>query len=53
MMIYNVSSENYLNFLISNPVMNSFIVYRYNFNDEEIVEYYISFLKSLSLKLNP
>lgn len=32
--------------------MNSIIVHKFDFSDEEIMAYYISFLKTLSLKLN-
>ncbi len=32
--------------------MNNIIVHKFDFSDEEITAYYISFLKTLSLKLN-
>lgn len=32
--------------------MNSIIVHKFDFSDEEVMAYYISFLKTLSLKLN-
>jgi protein CLEC16A len=32
--------------------LNDIIVYKFDFSDEEIVSYYISFLKTLSFKLN-
>ncbi len=32
--------------------MNDIIVHKFDFTDEEILAYYISFLKTLSLKLN-
>ncbi len=41
-----------LDFLLSNNHINNIIVHKFDFNDEEIMAYYISFLKTLSLKLN-
>ncbi|XP_053785182.1 protein CLEC16A isoform X7 [Desmodus rotundus] len=41
-----------LNYLLSNNYVNSIIVHKFDFSDEEIMAYYISFLKTLSLKLN-
>uniref|UniRef100_A0A8C9TAH1 C-type lectin domain containing 16A n=1 Tax=Scleropages formosus TaxID=113540 RepID=A0A8C9TAH1_SCLFO len=40
------------NYLLSNNHVNSIIVHKFDFSDEEIMAYYISFLKTLSLKLN-
>lgn len=39
-------------YLLSNNHVNSIIVHKFDFTDEEITAYYISFLKTLSLKLN-
>uniref|UniRef100_A0A669EX12 C-type lectin domain containing 16A n=1 Tax=Oreochromis niloticus TaxID=8128 RepID=A0A669EX12_ORENI len=39
-------------YLLSNNHVNSIIVHKFDFSDEEIMAYYISFLKTLSLKLN-
>lgn len=39
-------------YLLSNNHVNQIIVHKFDFNDEEITAYYISFLKTLSLKLN-
>lgn len=39
-------------YLLSNNYVNSIIVHKFDFSDEEIMAYYISFLKTLSLKLN-
>lgn len=41
-----------LDYLLSNNHVNSIIVHKFDFSDEEIMAYYISFLKTLSLKLN-
>lgn len=38
-------------YLLSNNYINDLIVHRFDFADEELLTYYISFLKSLSLKL--
>ena len=39
-------------YLLSNNHVNSLIVLRLDFSDEEVLAYYISFLKTLSFKLN-
>ena len=41
-----------LDYLLSNNLVNRIIVYKFDFTDEEITAYYISFLKTLSFKLN-
>lgn len=33
-------------------MLNSFIEYEYDFSDEEIVDYYVNFLKSLALRMD-
>lgn len=47
-----VSSFLITDYLLSNNHVNSIIVHKFDFSDEEIMAYYISFLKTLSLKLN-
>lgn len=39
-------------YLLSNNHINSIIVHKFDFSDEEVLAYYISFLKTLSFKLN-
>ncbi len=39
-------------YLLSNNYINDLITHRFDFSNEEVLGYYISFLKSLSLKLN-
>lgn len=41
-----------MNYLLSHSVMQDLIMYLYDFTDEEIVDYYISFLKSLALRID-
>ncbi|XP_072838892.2 protein CLEC16A isoform X3 [Pogona vitticeps] len=48
----NIRHETSLYYLLSNNYVNSIIVHKFDFSDEEIMAYYISFLKTLSLKLN-
>lgn len=48
----NISNETSLYYLLSNNHINAIIVHRFDFSDEEVMAYYISFLKTLSLKLN-
>lgn len=38
---------------MSNNHVNSIIVHKFDFSDEDVMGYYILFLKTLSLKLNP
>ena len=42
----------FLDYLLSNNHVNSIIVLKLDFSDEEVLAYYISFLKTLSFKLN-
>lgn len=37
---------------MSNNYVNTIITHKFDFSDEEIMAYYVSFLKTLSLKLN-
>lgn len=48
----NIKNETSLYYLLSNNHINSIIVHKFDFSDEEILAYYISFLKTLSFKLN-
>lgn len=43
---------NISDYLLSNNHVNSIIVHKFDVSDEEVMAYYISFLKTLSLKLN-
>lgn len=51
-MIQNIKSETAIYYLFSNNYINELISYQFDFSDEEVLAYYISFLKTLSLKLN-
>ena len=48
----NLSSQNSIFYLLSNNHINDLIVHRFDFSDEELLSYYISFLKTLSFKVN-
>ncbi|XP_032779218.2 protein CLEC16A homolog isoform X3 [Daphnia magna] len=48
----NIRIETSLYYLLSNNHVNCIIVHKFDFSDEEVMAYYISFLKTLSLKLN-
>ncbi|XP_071535234.1 protein CLEC16A homolog isoform X2 [Panulirus ornatus] len=48
----NIKNETSLYYLLSNNHVNSIIVHKFDFSDEEVMAYYISFLKTLSFKLN-
>ena len=47
-----ISTSPLTDYLLSNNHVNSIIVHKFDFSDEEIMAYYLSFLKTLSLKLN-
>lgn len=48
----NIRNETSIYYLLSNNHINSIIVLKLDFSDEEVLAYYISFLKTLSFKLN-
>ncbi|XP_040297120.1 protein CLEC16A [Bufo bufo] len=52
MLFENINHETSLYYLLSNNHVNSIIVHKFDFSDEEIMGYYICFLKTLSVKLN-
>ncbi|EDV93494.1 protein CLEC16A homolog [Drosophila grimshawi] len=49
----NIRKETSLYYLLSNNHVNSIMVHKFDFSDEDVMGYYILFLKTLSLKLNP
>jgi protein CLEC16A len=50
--VQNLTDETTVYTLLSNNHINELIVHRFDFHDEELMAYYISFLKALSLRLN-
>lgn len=51
--IQNVRSETGIFFLFSNNHINNIVSVRFDYDDEEVLGYYISFLKAISLQLTP
>eukprot|EP00210_Caulerpa_lentillifera_P005557 g5316.t1 len=51
-MISNMRKETSVFYLFSNNHINNIIQLDFDFSDEEVLAFYISFLKSISLKLN-
>ncbi|XP_077238440.1 CLEC16A-like protein isoform X3 [Tasmannia lanceolata] len=51
-MIQNLKSEHAIYYIFSNEHINYFITYSFDFHNEEILSYYISFLRAISGKLN-
>jgi protein CLEC16A len=51
--IQNVKSETGIFFLFSNNHINNIVELEFDFEDDEVLGYYVSFLKTISLKLNP
>ena len=47
-----MATPTHTDYLLSNNHINSIIVLKLDFSDEEVLAYYISFLKTLSFKLN-
>ncbi|KMZ62321.1 hypothetical protein ZOSMA_474G00130 [Zostera marina] len=51
-MIQNLASEHAIYYIFSNEHINSLISYSFDFRNEELLSYYISFLRAISGKLN-
>ncbi|KAI4344477.1 hypothetical protein L6164_011698 [Bauhinia variegata] len=51
-MIQNLQSEHSIYYMFSNEHTNYLITYSFDFRNEEILSYYISFLRAISGKLN-
>eukprot|EP01134_Creolimax_fragrantissima_P007009 CFRG7009T1 len=49
----NIRNESSLYYFMSNNYINNVITHKYDFSNEEILAYYISFLKTLSFRLTP
>lgn len=52
MLVQNIRRDTSLYYLFSRNYVNQLIATQFDWNDEEILGYYISFLKSLALRLN-
>ncbi|KAF2309881.1 hypothetical protein GH714_005477 [Hevea brasiliensis] len=51
-MIQNLKSEHAIYYMFSNEHINFLITYTFDFHNEELLSYYISFLRAISGKLN-
>ncbi|KAL4564337.1 hypothetical protein LXL04_028397 [Taraxacum kok-saghyz] len=51
-MIQNLKSDHSIYYLFSNEHINALITYSFDFRNEELLSYYISFLRAISGKLN-
>ncbi|WCJ42307.1 Protein TRANSPARENT TESTA 9 [Euphorbia peplus] len=51
-MIQNLKSENAIYYMFSNEHINFLISYKFDFRNEELLSYYISFLRAISGKLD-
>ncbi|GLT97385.1 hypothetical protein SLE2022_149520 [Rubroshorea leprosula] len=51
-MIQNLKSEHAIYYMFSNEHVNYLITYTFDFRNEELLSYYISFLRAISGKLN-
>ena len=52
-MILNIKRDTSIFYLFSNNHLNNILQLDFDFSDEEVLAFYISFLKSISLKLTP
>lgn len=53
MLIQNIEMKTRMFYLLGNPFLNQLILYDFDFQkDDELVDYYVNFLKSLSIKLD-
>ncbi|GAM27116.1 hypothetical protein SAMD00019534_102910 [Acytostelium subglobosum LB1] len=51
-LVENLRSQMSIYYLLSNNYINEIIIHKFDFSIEEVLDYYISFLKALSLKLD-
>ncbi|KAJ5078311.1 hypothetical protein M0811_05099 [Anaeramoeba ignava] len=51
-MFENIKTQSAIYYLLSNNHINSIIEHEFDFSDDEVLAYYITLLKALSLKLN-
>ncbi|KAJ1699995.1 hypothetical protein LUZ63_008507 [Rhynchospora breviuscula] len=51
-MIQNLKSENSIYYIFSNEHINYLITYPFDFQNDEMLSYYISFVRAISVKLN-
>lgn len=51
-MIQNIKSENSIYYIFSNEHINYLVTYPFDFQNDEMLSYYISFVRAISVKLN-
>ncbi|KAJ1927983.1 Protein CL16A [Tieghemiomyces parasiticus] len=51
--IDSIKTENFMYYLLSNNYINRILQFPFDFSSDEVLAYYVSFLKTLSLKLTP
>ena len=51
-LIQNIRSQVAIFYLFSNNHVNDIVALRFDFDDDEVLGYYINLLKTISLKLN-
>lgn len=51
-LIQNIRSETAIFYIFSGDLINSIMALRFNFEDDEVLGYYINLLKTISLKFN-
>ncbi|KAL9662190.1 hypothetical protein QQ045_027022 [Rhodiola kirilowii] len=51
-MIQNMQSEHAIYYCFSNDYINTIITHQYNFDGGDVLQYYISFLRAVSCKIN-
>ncbi|KAJ1974580.1 Protein CL16A, partial [Dimargaris verticillata] len=49
----SIKTENFMYYLLSNNYINKIIAFPFDVSNDEVLAYYVSFLKTLSLRLNP
>ncbi|CAD8172307.1 unnamed protein product [Paramecium octaurelia] len=52
MVITNLQNPLNINYVLSNPALHDFINHNYDFNNPEIVDYYVNFLKTIAIRIN-
>ena len=52
MLLQNIQKSTSINYILSHPGMNKLIIEEYNFQDDEIIAYYINLLKGVIIRID-
>jgi len=52
MLLQNIQKQTSVNYILSHPAFNKIVIAEYNFQDDEIIAYYINLLKCVSIRID-